>query len=143
MRDRRFGTTLHALLHLAAHGDALTSEQMAHCTGTNPVVVRRLLSHLRDAGLVVAQKGRGGGWLLARPLDAISLKDIYQALELPPLPGVQPAPPPRCLLEQAANERLAQAFGAAEQVFSEHLARTSLQQLATDFHNRRPTRRQR
>src|SRR5690606_38858328 len=40
-RDSRLSSVLHALLHMAAHDAPMTSEVLARCMGTNPVVVRR------------------------------------------------------------------------------------------------------
>jgi DNA-binding IscR family transcriptional regulator len=39
---------------------------MAACAMTNPVVIRRTFAGLREAGIVAATKGHGGGWRLAR-----------------------------------------------------------------------------
>ena len=51
---------------------------------TNPVVIRRVLSLLRQAGLVGKSKAirSGGSKLLAKPGKAIKLEhDVYRALE--------------------------------------------------------------
>jgi DNA-binding IscR family transcriptional regulator len=44
--------------------------------GTNPVVFRRTLAGLREAGFVRSEKGHGGGWMLAKPLAKVSLLDV-------------------------------------------------------------------
>ena len=48
----------------------MTSEALAKCLGTNPVVVRRTMGSLREAGLVAAERGHGGGWRLAADLSS-------------------------------------------------------------------------
>ena len=50
-RDSRLSLVLHALLHMAQRDDSMTSEQLAACLNTNPVVVRRTLGLLRQAGI--------------------------------------------------------------------------------------------
>jgi Rrf2 family protein len=80
-RSNRFSLALHVLVHLAEHpGVAATSEHLAACVRTNPVVVRRALAGLRQAGLVASTKGHGGGWTLARTPESITLRDVYAAL---------------------------------------------------------------
>lgn len=80
-RSNRFSVALHVLVHLAEReGEPATSEQLAACVRTNPVVVRRTLAGLREAGLVASAAGHGGGWTLARDAAAISLRDVYAAL---------------------------------------------------------------
>ncbi|UXN73592.1 Rrf2 family transcriptional regulator [Devosia sp. A8/3-2] len=76
---------LHALLHLHGMEAPATSDLLANMLGTNASVVRRTMAGLRSAGIVAATKGHGGGWSLAKPLDRISLLEIYRALGSPEL----------------------------------------------------------
>jgi Rrf2 family protein len=67
---------------LAAEPEAQqTSEEIARKLNTNPVVIRRVLSLLRQAGLVTSHKGPSGGSKLAKSGKAIRLGDIYRAVE--------------------------------------------------------------
>lgn len=59
----------------------ITSEFLAGSVGTHPVVVRRVLTQLKAAGLVSSQKGPQGGFALARPVSEITLLDVYTALK--------------------------------------------------------------
>ncbi|HYR07876.1 MAG TPA: Rrf2 family transcriptional regulator [Longimicrobium sp.] len=80
-RSNRFSLALHVLVHLAERpGEPATSEHLAACVRTNPVVVRRTLAGLREAGLVASAAGHRGGWTLARDAGSITLRDIYAAL---------------------------------------------------------------
>jgi Rrf2 family protein len=80
--NTRFCTGIHTLVLLAADPDVQqTSDEIARKLNTNPVVIRRVLSLLRQAGLVSSQKGPSGGSKLAKPGKAIRLGDIYRALE--------------------------------------------------------------
>ena len=84
MIDVRFPTALQLMLNLAlaqAEGVAqLSSTQLAGALGTNPSLVRKLLSPLATAGLVRSSFGRDGGVRLGRPSDTITLRDIYGAV---------------------------------------------------------------
>ncbi|MEM8953915.1 MAG: Rrf2 family transcriptional regulator [Verrucomicrobiota bacterium] len=64
----------------AANGRSLSSKVLAETYGTNPVVVRRILGKLSEAGLVKSQRGAGGGTILADEPARINLRDIYEAV---------------------------------------------------------------
>lgn len=66
-----------ALAYLA---EKASSEVLAQTVNTNPVVVRRILCDLNRAGLIHAERGKNGGFTLARPPKQISLLDIYRAV---------------------------------------------------------------
>src|ERR1700678_895849 len=78
----RFATGVHVLVLLAADEDGLqTSTDIAEKLDTNPVVVRRVLASLQQAKLIESQKGPTGGSRLIRSPKAITLADVYQAVE--------------------------------------------------------------
>ncbi len=112
----------------------LTSEALAPMMGTNPVVVRRTMAGLRDAGIVRSEKGHGGGWSLARPLEEVTFGDVYEALGKPALFSMGPrVDNPGCLVEQAVNRALAEAMGQAETVLLAQLRATPVGNLAAEF----------
>ena len=76
-----FAIGLHIVGFLASRqGEPLTSETMAETFGTSPVVLRRVLSRLNQAGLVETKRGVGGGSVLARGAERITLRAVYQAV---------------------------------------------------------------
>lgn len=115
----------------------MTSAELATCMTTNPVVVRRTMAGLREAGLVRSEKGHGGGWKIARDLSSVTLKDIFDALGSPSLMAMGlHLESPSCLVEQAVNQALTSAFAEAEAVLIGRFADVTLAQLAADFHER-------
>lgn len=129
--DSRLPRVLHILLHLAEAEDPVTSEQIGTMLNTNPSLVRRTMAGLREAGFVGSSKGYGGGWFLAKPLEHISLANVYAALGSPELFAVGiPGGQSTCLLEQAANRATSQALNAARQTFEAELARISVADLS-------------
>ena len=79
--NSQFSMAVHVLTLLARGGDEnMKSDCIAGSVNTNPVVIRRLLSQLAQAGLVASQTGATGGTRLAKPPDAISLCEIYKAV---------------------------------------------------------------
>ncbi len=136
-RDTRLSGVLHVLLHMAEMDGPATSEVLARAMQTNPVVLRRLMAGLRDAGVVASAKGHGGGWALCRPLSDVTLGDIHTALGSPPLLAVgHREEEPSCLVEQAVNTALASACQEAEAVLLARLQHVTLAMLSQDFHRR-------
>lgn len=79
--NSQFAMAIHILTMLARGGDEnLKSEYIAASVNTNAVVVRRLLSQLNSANLVVSQMGSSGGTRLARDPGDISLCEVYKAV---------------------------------------------------------------
>jgi len=110
---------------------------MARAMNTNPVVIRRILAGLRDRGFVRSEKGHGGGWTVARPLAAITLVDVYEALEKPELFAMgNRTEAPGCLVEQSVNAALNDAFRDAKALLLERFGAVTLAQLSADFHAR-------
>ena len=72
---------LHVVGFLTARqGQPLTSTVLAQTYGTSPVVVRRVLAKLNQAGLVESRRGVGGGSLLSRDPATINLRQVYEAI---------------------------------------------------------------
>jgi DNA-binding IscR family transcriptional regulator len=136
-RDSRLSGVLHVLLHMAEAGTPVTSEALARAMQTNPVVVRRVMAGLKEAGFVRSEKGHGGGWSLAGDLAAVTLHDVYVALGSPGLFAIgNRTEAPSCLVEQAVNAALGDAFQAAETLLLERFGSITLAALAADFHTR-------
>ncbi|WP_109807642.1 RrF2 family transcriptional regulator [Sphingosinithalassobacter portus] len=136
-RDGRLSGVLHVLLHMAEQDGPVTSEILAQAMQTNPVVIRRIMAGLREQGYVASERGHGGGWRLARPLDQVTLADIYAALGAPSLFAIgHRNADPQCLVEQSVNAALDGALGEAEAVLLASFANVTLAQLSADFHAR-------
>ncbi|RUX64712.1 Rrf2 family transcriptional regulator [Mesorhizobium sp. M7A.F.Ca.US.014.04.1.1] len=136
-RNSRLSSTLHILVHMAEKPEqALTSEQLATFIHTNPVVVRRTIAGLRDAGIVTSSRGHGGGWLLGRAPEKISLAEISVALGETLLPFSTDPESPGCLVEQAVIAVLDDFRNAAERLLAEKLSRITLADLTADFRRR-------
>mgnify|MGYP003645414684 CR=1 FL=1 len=136
-RDSRLSGVLHVLLHMAEHEEPSTSETLARAMQTNPVVIRRILSGLRERGFVRSEKGHGGGWVLARDLGTITLRDVYDAIGAPTLIAIgNRTETPDCLVEQAVNAALADSFQQAEEMLLARFGDITLKMLHADFHAR-------
>jgi Rrf2 family protein len=140
-RNSQLSGVLHVLLHMAERDGPATSEALAKAMDTNPVVIRRIMAGLRDQGYVTSEKGHGGGWVLARDLSTISLRDVYAALGCPPLLAIaNRTESPGCIVEQAVNSALDQAFRDAEALLLSRLADVTLAMLHASVRGRLPAR---
>ena len=125
--NSQLNVALHTLGHLAAaDGAPMTSEQLAACAGTNPVVVRRILGVLRKADLVESARGRSGGWTLNDAPRDITLGRIHEALSPPAKPAVQPR---GCAIASVLDTRLNAALIRADRSMRQELDQTTLADL--------------
>ncbi len=125
-RNSRLALALHTLGHMAADDRMRTSSDIAAHAGTNPVVVRRVLGKLREAGLVVSEKGPSGGWRLARDPRRITLADVYLALDERLIATDASNEGSACAVEHALHRRVANLIAGIEQSFVERLAATTI-----------------
>lgn len=139
-RSSRFSVALHVLAHLVEAREPRTSEQLAACVGTNPVVVRRTLAGLREAGLVASARGSGGGWALARDPAGITLRDVHAALGERLLQGIDVAGPGGrrggCRIQRAVAGALDEFLDDAEALLAARLGQLSLATLAEQVRER-------
>ncbi|WP_448665166.1 RrF2 family transcriptional regulator [Sphingomonas sp. CJ20] len=135
--DGRLSRMLHLLIHMDRADGPITSEAAAQMLGTNPVVVRRTLAGLREAGMVRSSKGHAGGWILAKALKDLTMLDVYQAVGKPRIFAIGLADPaPDCLVEQAVNASMSEALGRAERLLIAQLETVTLDAIAADFDRR-------
>lgn len=78
----RFTIAIHMMTCMETFKDdyKITSDFLAGSINVNPVVIRRILSQLRDAGLIVVKRGTGGAALAKKP-EEITFLDVYRAVE--------------------------------------------------------------
>ncbi len=61
----------------------LSATELADETGVPLPTAQKLMQKLAAHGLLVGQRGSGGGYALSRPVSEISLADIVEAVEGP------------------------------------------------------------
>jgi Rrf2 family protein len=79
-----------ALLSLALHGGAqgpTSVRDIAERTGLPQPYLEQILLALKGAGLVRSKRGVGGGYVLARPPERITLGEIVSAVDGPIVAG--------------------------------------------------------
>jgi Rrf2 family protein len=78
-----YGTRALAELASRDAGQLVTSEELAGLQGIPVKFLEGILTQLRRAGLVVSKRGVDGGYRLGRPADAITVADVFRALDGP------------------------------------------------------------
>ena len=133
----RFAVASHVLVAMTMReGTPLRSEDIAERARTNPTVIRRLLTMLGRAGITTSQLGLGGGSLLAREPERITLLDIYRAVEEPDLFAAPRCPPDEtCPIGGNIGAVLAKHTERAEAALERELAAASLADLAREVAN--------
>ena len=73
---------LRCMIMLARNGlhESLTLPQLAKNEGLSIPYAGKLLALLRKGGLVSAARGRNGGYILAKPAEMITIKEIFEVL---------------------------------------------------------------
>lgn len=112
----------------------ITSDFLAGSIGVNPVVVRRLLQQLKAAGLVDVARGSGGA-SIARPLDEITLLDVYNAVECVDDDGLfhfHESPNAECPVGRNIHNSLDGRLIAIQKAMEDEMAKTTLADIAKD-----------
>jgi DNA-binding IscR family transcriptional regulator len=132
----RFAVGVHVLSLLGLDPEAEnSSDHMAGSIGANPVIVRNVIGMLRRAGLVTTRQGVAGS-RLGKPLEQITLLDVYRAVEAVDegcLFAIHPNPNPRCTVGAGIGGTLERVFGEAQQAMETHLSRTTIAQVVEDL----------
>ncbi|MBE5788404.1 MAG: Rrf2 family transcriptional regulator [Clostridiales bacterium] len=73
-----------ALTDIALHsenGSSVSAPDIAERQGVSQKYLEQILTHLKQAGMIRAQKGLRGGYALARPAEGIRMSEILDALD--------------------------------------------------------------
>ena len=115
--------------------DRVNSEFLAGSIGVNPVIVRTVISQLREAGIVQTQRGSSGA-VLTKRLDEITLYDIYKAVgsvdEAEGLFHFHEQPNPDCPVGRNIHKVLDQRLLDTQRAMEESLRSITLADIAED-----------
>lgn len=128
MASSRFSIAIHTLALLArAEGLPLKSDAIASLVKTNPVVIRRILSELSRAKLVVSQAGATGGTRLARRPEEILVAEIYRVIESRQIFALhRQTPDKQCEIGQSIEVVLLQIQNKLDRAIEENLGKITL-----------------
>ena len=111
--------------------DRVNSDFLAGSVGVNPVIVRTVISKLREAGILNTQRGSSGAELV-RPLDEITFYDVYEAIE-PVENGdlfrFHENPNPECPVGRNIHKLLDQKLQAIQGAMEDEMKRYTIEDL--------------
>ncbi len=134
LSSSRFIVAVHAMSVLARFQGKgpVCSALVAQSVHTNPVVIRRLMTELEKASLVRSVAGRSGGFELNRDPAAITLADVYFAVEDESVFRMHKTDPQSaCPVAAQLGKILSVPLRAAECALHTSLAKTSIRDVAT------------
>lgn len=136
LSSSRFIVAVHAMSVLARFTGKgpVCSALVAESVHTNPVVIRRLMTELEKANLVRSVAGRSGGFELNRDASAITLADVYFAVEDENVFRMHKVDPnSACPVAAQLGKILSPPLRAAECALHSSLAKTSIRDVATSI----------
>lgn len=134
----KFTVALHIFTCVDAFKDEykVTSDFLAGSINTNPVIVRRLLAKLKNAGLIKVARGTGG-IELTRPLNKISFLDVYAAIEPEnnaDLFRFHESPNPMCPVGRNIHNLLDGKLAAIQEAMESEMKRYTIADLSSELH---------
>jgi Rrf2 family protein len=112
------------------HGEEISSAILSDSVNADPTFVRKSLSKLSKAGLVVTRRGKSGASVLARPPRQITLLDIYRASAAPPAFAIHSYPvDKRCPVSRNLKECMSRVLSETQNSFEKSLAKITLADL--------------
>jgi Rrf2 family protein len=134
----QFSVAVHMMTALGFHhGKPLISRVLAESVNADPGFVRRSLSKLVKAGLVVTTRGKNGACALARPPEEITLLDIYRASDAPATFAIHNYPVEEtCPTSLNIKPCLVGLLEGVQISFEQKLAKTTLADFVAEIRNR-------
>lgn len=134
----RFTIAVHILTLIKQNPPSdCTSEFMAGSVNTNPVIIRKILSYLKKAGLVEVRRGAGGAYLL-KELHDITLLEVYRAVQVveeDKLFHFHEKPNPDCPIGANIQSVLELILVQAQEAMEQVLESITMDQLFTTLQN--------
>lgn len=131
----KFSTSVHILTLLASMPDEwLSSDYIASSLNSNPALVRKELSVLREAGLVESKEGKNGGSRLGKATKDIRMSDIFLLVKNGHVFGYSPNEPnPQCAVGARINGALDELFGEIDNSIYEKLHSITLAEFTKKY----------
>ena len=128
--SHKLSDAMHILIYLELIGDKCgkSSKQIADSVSTNAGVVRRIMAQLKDANIIETKAGVAEPRLARNP-DAITLLDVYRAVEPGVLLQIDRSTNERCPVGANVQSILESTYQSIQQVTESAMSRITLSEL--------------
>lgn len=134
MNNLRFATLIHILVLVDQFkNQIISSDFIAGSINVNPVVVRREIKALKDAGILNSKKGKEGGFFLFKESSEITFGMIYQIIHAGHSFAKQNQTNPNCPIGLHMNKELDHIFSGVEHTIIDHLNKITLADFSKRF----------
>ena len=132
----KFTIAIHVLAAVDFFGKdrKVTSGFLAASIGSNPVIIRNIMSDLQNAGIIATKRGPGGIEIV-KPLDQITFYDVYEAVEKNKdhLFNFHDNPNPACPVGRNIHDALDGRLADAQKNFENDLKRYNMAEVLKDI----------
>lgn len=132
----KFTIAIHILAAVEYFGKdtKVTSDLLASSIGSNPVIIRNIMSDLQNAGIIATKRGPGG-IKIERPLNEITFYDVYEAVEKnkDQLFNFHDNPSPACPVGRNIHAALDSKLADAQKHFEEDLKHYTIADVENDI----------
>ena len=128
----QFSDAIHILTYIEIYKntDLLSSEMIAKSVETNPANIRKIMSQLKKAGLIITQVGKPNPTLAKSP-EAITLLDVYKSIEgNTNLIQIDPKTDPNCIVGANIQAVLNEKYDALQKKVEEEMKEITLDTLS-------------
>ena len=117
------------------HGQEIASAALAESVNADPTFVRKSLSKLSKAGLIITTRGKDGASKLTRSPKQITLLDIYRASAAPPTFAIHNYPvEKRCPISCNIKGCMSSVLKKAQDSFENSLDGITLADVVGEIH---------
>jgi Rrf2 family protein len=131
----QFTVAAHIMAALGFFRDKeISSATLAESVNADPTFVRKSLSKLSKAGLIVTTRGKNGASTLTRSPEQITLLDIYRASAAPPTFAIHTYPvEKRCPVSRNVKACMSSVLKKAQKSFENTLDRITVADLVGEI----------
>jgi Rrf2 family protein len=140
LKNVQFAVATHIMVVLSYRsGEEISSRLLSESVNANPTFVRKSLSKLAKAGLIVTRRGKTGASTLARTAARITLLDIYRASGSPPAFVSHSYPvESECIVSRNFKICMSGVLSEVQEGFERSLSAITLAKLTRRVQNRLP-----
>ena len=132
--NTQFSIAIHILVGIGSSDCNMTSAHLAESINAYPSFVRRILSKLSKADLIITTTGKSGCCCLAKKPTEITLLDIYHAVEAPKAFAIHTYPTQKgCEVSCGIKECMESVLERTQKAMESSLKKTTLAEVISDL----------